>query len=256
MKLQSISDLHLELSDNSRWIMENLPEVAGDVLLIAGDSVYLNKNSQYQMHPFWQWASEHYQQVVVAMGNHEFYHDFDVAALKDGHCTEILPNVKAYYNAVVHLQNTDIIVSTLWSYIRPEDAFYTERSDSDFYRIKYNGHRMRADDFNQEHERCKTFIQQAVLNSKAPNKVVLTHHVPTFLCQAKEFVGSTINGAFVTELGDYIATSNIDYWIYGHSHRNIDTEIGHTRILSNQLGYITHGEHLRNGYKNSKYIEI
>jgi len=174
----------------------------------------------------------------------------------ESHCTEILPDVKAYYNAVVRLQDTDIIVSTLWSYIRPEDAFYTERGVSDFYRIMYNGHRMRADDFNQEHERCKTFIQQAVLNSKAPNKVVLTHHVPTFLCQAKEFVGSKINGAFVTELGDYIATSNIDYWIYGHSHRNIDAEIGHTRILSNQLGYITHGEHLRNGYKNSKYIEI
>ena len=50
------------------------------------------------------------------------------------------------------------------------------------------------------------------------------------------------------ELGDYIAISGIDYWIYGHSHRNIDAQIGDTQILSNQLGYVSHGEHLRNGF--------
>jgi hypothetical protein len=58
------------------------------------------------------------------------------------------------------------------------------------------------------------------------------------------------------ELGDYIAISGIDYWIYGHSHRNIDAQIGDTQILSNQLGYVSHGEHLRNGFSAGRYIEV
>lgn len=37
---------------------------------------------------------------------------------------------------------------------------------------------------------------------------------------------------------DFIAYSNIDYWIYRHSHRNIDRVIGNTKCVSNQLGYL------------------
>ena len=57
-------------------------------------------------------------------------------------------------------------------------------------------------------------------------------------------------------LGDYIANSGIDYWIYGHSHRNIDAHIGDTQILSNQLGYVSQGEHLKNGFSAGRYIEV
>lgn len=42
--------------------------------------------------------------------------------------------------------------------------------------------------------------------------------------------------AFTVELFDFISKSPIEFWIYGHSHRNIDRIIGHTRCLPNQLG--------------------
>lgn len=87
-------------------------------------------------------------------------------------------------------------------------------------------------------------------------KIVLTHHVLTHLCTAEEFRGSTISGAFTVELGDYIADSGIDYWIYGHSHRNIDAQIGNTRLISNQLGYISHNEQAKNGFSPSRHIDI
>ena len=39
--------------------------------------------------------------------------------------------------SVIHLSDdTDLIVSTLWGYIEPQDAFSTERRVNDFYRIK------------------------------------------------------------------------------------------------------------------------
>lgn len=34
-----------------------------------------------------------------------------------------------------------------------------------------------------------------------------------------------------------------EYWIYGHSHRNINAVIGKTQCVSNQLGYVFSGEH-------------
>jgi predicted phosphodiesterase len=120
----------------------------------------------------------------------------------------------------------------------------------------YGKHRLTADDFNREHERCLAFIKRAVLESTASTKIVLTHHVPTQLCTAEEFRDSTINGAFTVELSDFIADSGIDFWIYGHSHRNIKAQIGGTSIVSNQLGYVSHREHLSNGFCFSAMIEL
>lgn len=192
----------------------------------------------------------------VCFGNHDFYGYYDLATVPDGYCKQIRHNVHAYYNSVVHLDDTDVVVSTLWSHIEPYDAYLTEHRVSDFYRIRYNGHRLSADTFNQEHKRCFRFVKQAVEESSARTKIVLTHHVPTQLCTAEEFRDSNINGAFTVELGDYIADSDIDYWIYGHSHRNIDAQIGKTKITSNQLGYISHGEYLTNGFDAKKMIEV
>ena len=85
--------------------------------------------------------------------------------------------------------------------------------------------------------------------------MVVTHHVPTQQCVAPQHQGSTLSSAFAVEMGNIIADSKIDYWIYGHSHTNIDEEIGSTKIVANQLGYIAHGEQ-RNGFDNKRIINI
>ncbi len=260
LKIQFVSDLHLEFPDNRAWLAAHPLEVTGDILLIAGDTAYLDLpdsgRETYKAYDFWDWASRNYKQVIVCLGNHDFYGYYDLATMPDGYCLDIRPNVKAYYNSVVHLPDVDIIVSTLWSFIEPDIDFIVERSVSDFYRIKYEGHRLNAQNFNAEHERCIAFIKQSVTESKAKTKIVLTHHVPTQLCTVDEFKGSTINGAFTVELGDYIADSGIDYWIYGHSHRNMDAKIGKTQIISNQFGYLSHGEPQNNGFDPKRYIEL
>jgi hypothetical protein len=72
---------------------------------------------------------------------------------------------------------------------------------------------------------------------------------------APEHKSSLLNSAFATELGDFIADSRIDAWIFGHSHANIDATIGNTRIVSNQLGYVYYNEHLA-GFDGKRFIEI
>ena len=260
MKIQFVSDLHLEFPANRNFLSEHPLEVTGDILLIAGDTAYLNlpdsKEDTYSRYAFWDWASKHYQQVIVCLGNHDFYGHYDLTTMPDGYCKQIRSNVHAYYNEVVKIGDVDIIVSTLWAYINPENSYMTERGVNDFYQIRYNGHRLSSDTFNLEHERCLRFVKKAVSESSAKTKIVLTHHVPTESCTAPEFRNSIINGAFTVELGHYIAETNIDYWIYGHSHRNIETQIGNTSIRSNQLGYVSYAEWRVNGFVPGRCIEV
>ncbi len=243
MRIQYASDLHLEFSDNWSYLKKNPLQVNGDILVLAGDIGYLGDDN-YSKHPFWDWASENYQQVIVALGNHEFYKFYDISTLKNGLCGEIRPNVHYYYNVIVKIGNIDLIISTLWAHIELQDAFITESRVSDFKRIRYGDELLTFAEFNKEHKRCFDFIKKAVAESCAVTKIVVTHHVPSFRMLSPEFKGSQSNGAFTVELFDYIESSDIDYWIYGHSHRNIDMTIGNTQCICNQLGYVFNDEHL------------
>lgn len=243
MKIQYASDLHLEFADNWRYLKQNPLQVSGDILILAGDIGYLEDQS-YQNHPFWDWASENYNQVLIVLGNHEFYKYYDLSTMQDGIVVEIRPNVHYYYNKVVRIEDADFVLSTLWSRIDEKDAPYTEQCVTDFHRIMYGANILTHREFNQEHSKCLQFIKRSVEGSTAKFKVVVTHHVPSFQLCAPEFEGSSLNGAFTVGLEDYIKDSNIDYWIYGHSHRNIEKTIGKTHCLCNQLGYVFANEHL------------
>lgn len=253
MRIQYASDLHLEFAENWRYLRDNPLKVTGDILILAGDIGYLGDDN-YTKHPFWDWASDNYKEVIVCMGNHEFYKYYDIASLPDGYCLKIRKNVHSYYNSVVSIDNIDITVSTLWAEIPLKDSFFTEQVISDFRRILYNGETLTFSEFNQEHRRCLEFIKKVVSTSTADKKVVVTHHVPSFLMQCPKFEDSKANGAFIVELKEYIAESAIDYWIYGHSHYNIDIQIGSTQCVSNQLGYVFHDENKT--FNHSKNFEL
>lgn len=253
MKIQYASDLHLEFSDNSNYLKRNPLKPSGDVLVLAGDIGYLNDDN-FNKHPFWDYVSNNYQQVIVGVGNHELYKNYDLAQIPHGLVCSIRNNVNCYYNAVVQIANYNLIVSTLWAKIPLEDAYQTERGVSDFQRILYNEKRLTFDNFNREHDNCFLFIKNAVKESNAKHIIVVTHHVPSFQLVSPDFAGSKINGAFTVELGQYIESSKIEYWIYGHSHRNIDKMIGNTRCVSNQLGYVFQNEH--HTFDLEKVIEI
>jgi len=252
MRIQYASDLHLEFVTNRNYLRLFPMKVTGDILVLAGDIQYLKVG--YVADPFWDWASANYRQVIVALGNHEFYHGHDISNVSTSTIIDIRENVRAYYNAGVTIDDVEFIVSTLWAHIEPTDFFVVSHSVADFSQILCQGKYLTPDLFNEEHDRCLTFIKKAVAESKARHKVVVTHHVPSILLTAPEFRDSRINGAFTVELGNFIADSDIDCWIFGHSHRNIDATIGSTRCVSNQLGYVRSNEH--RSFDPGKMIEI
>jgi len=253
MRIQFASDLHLEFADNWRFLKQHPLEKTGDILVLAGDIGYLGDDN-YMTHPFWDMVAEQYEQVLVVPGNHEFYKFYDIATLEDGELIQIRPNVKVYYNAVVAIGGVELILSTLWAHIPLQEAFATESGVTDFHRIMFGDNTLSFVDFNKEHDRCVSFLKKACLSAKVRQRVIVTHHVPSFMLSSADFKGSRINGAFVSEMYDFIETCGADYWIYGHSHRNIDHLIGKTQCVSNQLGYVFSGEH--ESFNPGRYIEL
>ena len=137
------------------------------------------------------------------------------------------------------------IFSTLWSEI--------QMGMTDFRRIKYKEERFNINHFNEIHEACFKFI--AAETQTVGKKVVVTHHLPSGECNVPEFKHSVLTQAFCVEKTNFIAKSAIDFWIYGHSHRNKpDFEIKGTKMITNQFGYVGLREH--NAFEYDKMIEI
>ncbi len=240
MKIQYASDLHTEFGMNGQYLSCGQPlQPVGDVLLLAGDIGYFDPDCVSEEGDYWEYLSVNFPRTLIVPGNHEFYGGADLARLFPGVIYRPYENVTMHYNDVVRIGDVDFILSTLWAHIPPENAFETARRVNDFHRITCGGKPLTVERFNEEHRNAVEFLKIALARSTAAKRVVVTHHVPTALCMAPEFKGSPINGAFTAELFDLIHDSDIGYWIYGHSHRNMPTvEIGDTKLVCNQLGYV------------------
>ena len=224
MIIQYASDLHLEFQLNRRFVFNNGIKPEGNCLILAGDIANLFKLDHYSN--FWDWCSENYDLTVMVPGNHDYYGCW-------GSREELTKAFKS---------NVDIICSTLWSEIKPEYAFAVAKGLLDFRAISIGNSSMTVDDYQRIHQECLRFIQKAVTSSSAEQIVVVTHHLPSYAVLGEVFKDSALNSGFVTELGNWIADSPINFWIYGHSHVSIEQIIGNTRLLSNQLGYVGYGE--------------
>jgi predicted phosphodiesterase len=254
MKIQYASDLHLEFMENSDYLIERPLEAVGDILVLAGDIGYLGGKS-YSEHQFWDWASANFERVLVVPGNHEFYGDYDLENVADGVEDAIRDNVRWYYNRSVVVGDVKIILSPLWAQILPHAEYIIERRINDFRRIKYQGERLTSARFNELNRECVAFLRRTLAESKARKKIVVTHHLPSMMCVAPQYVGDILNGAFASEQAAWIDGCGADHWIYGHSHCNVgEKTISGTKLVCNQMGYVFGNEH--RDFVHDKVFEI
>jgi hypothetical protein len=123
----------------------------------------------------------------------------------------------------------------------------------DFRRIRFQAEPLEVHHYNLMHQACMEFLETAL--QQEGKKIVVTHHLPSPECNVPEFKNSLLNPAFCTDKTSLIAQSDVDYWIYGHSHRNLgDFKIGNTQMITNQLGYVNWNEHHR--FQYDKVIDL
>ena len=253
MKIQYASDLHLEFRANREWLRENPLEVTGDILLLAGDIITFTTNPIIDEN-FWLWCSNNYKKVLVVPGNHEYYRA-KLFNLGEDIQWNVMPNVGYYDNKVIRIEDTDFILSTLWSHISSRNGYAIGQSMNDFYEIEYKGKLLTNKDYNMLHEKSVRFIEKAVKESTAQHIVVVTHHSPSLLTIATEHLTSPLWSAFATDLHCLMEDGKIDYWVYGHSHTNINCKVLNTEVVCNQLGYVEHRGQMA-GFRLDKYFEL
>jgi len=257
--IQYCSDLHLEFTENMEFILKNPIKPVGDTLILAGDIIPFSIMNRADA--FFDDISKKFKMVYWIPGNHEYYHS-DINNRSGKYFETIRDNIALVNNAIFYSDYFDedgrnkglrLIFSTLWSHIPPPTEWQIERSLNDFRLIKNKGFRLSSEHYNLLHKESLEFIKDEMSRPIKRKTIVVTHHVPTFLNYPAKYKGDDLNSAFAVELFDFIESSGIDFWIYGHHHYNTPKfKIGTTTMLTNQLGYVERNEHKE--FKNDMVI--
>jgi predicted phosphohydrolase len=218
---------------------------------LAGDIVPLH--DEFYNIAFFRFISDNYKQVFWVPGNHEFYYR-NISDFKSSYSFKLLENITILNNTMVVHEGITFIFSTLWSMISEKNSKQIEINVSDFECITSNGKKFKFSDFNKLHVESLEFVSDKL--NKTENKVVVvTHHIPSLLCNKPIHNTSNLNEAFCVDLTSLIEGGNASFWIYGHSHFNQrPIHIGKTILLTNQLGYIERDE--QEGFKTNAYFSI
>lgn len=246
MKIQYCSDLHLEFQENKNFLKRFPLKPEGEILLLAGDVVLFKLIKEYD--DFFNFCSDNFETTYWIPGNHEYYHGDVGAENLQPLYEKIKENVFLLNNQSVTYKNVELVFSTMWSYISPQNEWNVQQSVSDFSLIKNKGRNFTTYDFNELHKTDLAFLKTALTAATDKPRIVVTHHVPTLQHYPEQYKNSSINEAFAVELYDFIEKLGqkifCPYWIYGHHHCNTPAfKIGNTTMLTNQLGYVVQNEH-------------
>ena len=252
MTIQYCSDLHLEFTQNKKYLSKNPLKPKGEILLLAGDIVPFEVINEHD--DFFNYLSDNFTITYWLPGNHEYY-NYDIDNKSGVLMESIRDNVFLINNNVIQLDKVRLVFSTLWSEISPDNFMRIKHRMNDFNVIKKAGINFTPEDFNTQHQQCKAFVIEALAQQIHTPTIVITHHIPTLFNYPAKYKKDGFNEVFAVELFDIIEKSNVDYWIYGHHHFNTPAfKIGNTTLLTNQLGYIKFKENI--GFKNDAIIDI
>ena len=251
MRIQYCSDLHLEFQDNKKFLTDNPIDVAGEVLLLPGDIVPFSLIDRQK--EFFDFISDHFEITYWLPGNHEYYHG-DLKDRSGSFQEKIRSNIHLVNNTTVEYKKVRFIFSTLWSSISPGNQRQIQQGMSDFQAISFHGNPFTAFEYNELHINSLNFLSSE-FERVGSKTVVVTHHVPTFMHYPEMYKGSILNEAFASEQFELIRRCGAEYWIYGHHHGPVTGfTIGSTRLISNQLGYVSQNQHIE--FRNNAHFTI
>ena len=269
MNFQFASDLHLEFAQNKKVLLKKPLLPSADILLLAGDIMPLCDMHQHQ--DFLNYLSDHFKMTYWLPGNHEYFGS-DLATFQCSFEESIRTNILLLNNKVKLIEDPagpiQLIFSTLWSHIPTHLAEIVEKRMRDFKALTHNGKEITSLEYNQLHQEAFHFLDLALGGSIDSNtlsaseegsmltqKLVVSHHLPSFLNYPKKHQNDPINAGFASNLDDFIQKTAPNAWIYGHHHSNVSPFlIGKTRLYTNQLGYIKFKEGV--GFNRSATIEL
>jgi Icc-related predicted phosphoesterase len=96
---------------------------------------------------------------------------------------------------------------------------------------------LRPSDTRKLHLESVAWIKQELQFCNPARTIVITHHAPSARSEASVHAHSPLSPAFGSNLDTLVAESGVPLWLHGHTHCNVDYQLGSTRVLTNQRGY-------------------
>ncbi len=240
MKAWIFSDLHTEFDEKPSPL--KVPEA--DVCICAGD--ICDGGPAKTVHFLGEYISRS-MPVILVPGNHEYYRSSIIEGLKEAldAASHRYPNIHVLSRRAVAVGGYRFVGATLWSdfniYGNMSWAMRSAQTElNDYRKIKVSkepfqrftsGH---ASGFNHMD---KQFIRTTLDEAYVGPTVIVTHHAPSVLSLAPEFVGDPLTPSFVSNLEPDIAKYQPLAWIHGHLHNRSDYSIVDTRVICNPRGY-------------------
>jgi len=236
MKLQILSDIHLEFRD----YVYNIENAGADVLVLAGDIGRVR-----ELHKFFQWMKEtcmKFPNVFYIPGNHEFYgSDIDSGTERLKESLEDIPNLHYLeaWNEPIYIEEQGFIGDILWSDLSGPVRANAARMGMNDYHVIYKDVEKRKLLPSDTTQLFKIAVEglETNLNRFGSDLVVITHHAPSFKSCIPEYIEDSLNFAFISDLDNLIEVYSPKLWIHGHLHFVCDYNLCRTRVLSNCAGY-------------------
>lgn len=234
MKIQLLSDLHNEFY-RGRAVPAIHP-TAADVVVLAGDIDVGVAGVRWADAEAGRLGKE----VIYVVGNHEYY-NHDIGLLDE------LRTVASDLHLVRLLENDEVVTGgvrflgcTLWTDYRaaggqPLAMLEARQHLNDHWVVKKGTRRFLPEDALALHEQSRLWLAQKLSEPFPGKTVVISHHGPHPLCQHPRFPLDLLAAAFWSDLSDLM--EQVDVWCFGHTHANLDVQVGRCRLVSNQRGY-------------------
>lgn len=249
MRIQIVSDLHLEFSDCFDIKNEN----NADVLILGGDIMIASKVSKpnselgIRFRDFLKRMSFQFPHVIYVMGNHEFYDSgrwFDSVDEMRLACAEY-SNIYMLERDTKIINDVVFVGGTLWTDMNKYDplTMHAVRDMMNDYRAIRNdkaGFRnLKPADTVERHRQTRDYIEMIVKEHRDKTVVVVGHHSPSFQSMHPQYASDHLmNGAYHSELTDIMLDNpNIKLWTHGHTHHCFDYMVGECRVVCNPRGY-------------------
>ncbi len=216
-----VGSWHLSQSLKSKYNTNKTLVVAGDVCpLVYRDTYVLCL----------RYLKSLYHDVVVVMGNHEYYNgtSYDVT-VRRFHKACLDSEVVGLHKSSAEVDGVQFAGCTLWSHPKPS----LEGTNYCFKDSRYCPD-LTADKVRRLHASEVTWLESQDLT----HAVVMTHHLPS-----KELVSSDSDLLQSRGLGSYFWSnqerlmSKCKLWICGHRHRHVDITVNGCRCVCHPLGY-------------------
>ena len=232
MKLHILADLHLEFGP------VEIPTTDADVVVCAGD-VHTGTRGL-------GWLKSRFpgKPVIYVLGNHEFYHHALPALTEQLRRDAEGTQIHLLENQAVELGGYRYLGCTLWTDFELRGngqlamlVAQDRMNDFRMVRCSTTNRTLRPDDTRRVHAESVAWLKRELTVHNPDRTIVVTHHAPSARSELRAHANSLLSPAFASDLDVLVAESGVPLWIHGHTHHNVDYQLGSTRVLTNQRGY-------------------